>query len=122
MEPPLPEPRFFLAPSPATCQGGGGESLAWTYSDWVTYDISTDGTTRLSQLRLHMQEVSDKIEKERTAGGRTSSSHALERYLEGLKEDEKTLAKALGVDIPNANEQAMFTYNAFRNKSRSTEG
>lgn len=59
--------------------------MAWTYSDYVTYDY---GSARLSQFRLHVQEVSDSIVEEMGDGGSTISSNALQRYLDGLMTSE----------------------------------
>lgn len=55
--------------------------MAWTYSDYVTYDY---GATRLSRFRSHIQEVSDKISAEMSAGGRSRSTNALQSYLNSL--------------------------------------
>lgn len=68
---------------------------AWTYSDWVTYD--TGSATRLTRLRLHIQEVSDAISTgnySNTKGSRDKD--AIERYLESLHRKEAEEASAAG--------------------------
>lgn len=60
----------------------------WTYSDWIT---QTNQATRLTRLRLHIQEVSEK-----TLGSKTRTGAYFpvsDEYLKSLKDDEKTLAK-----------------------------
>jgi hypothetical protein len=67
---------------------------AWTYSDWVTYESGS--ASRLSRLRLHVQEVSDRIAETPTSvagdGGSASwSPHS--DYLKTLLAEEKSLAQ-----------------------------
>jgi len=52
--------------------------MAWTYSDYATYDY---GAARLTRFRLHVQEVSDKIGAEMSDGGASRSTNALQSYL-----------------------------------------
>jgi hypothetical protein len=66
--------------------------LAWTYSDWIT---QTTDSTRLTRLRLHIQEVSDKITQEVSSGGNSRSSSALQAYLADIRKEEKSLAAAV---------------------------
>lgn len=66
---------------------------AWTYSDWIT---QTDASTRLSRLRLHVQEVSDAMANPQ---GVNSSSHGVQKfdlqgYLKELRAEESSLAAA----------------------------
>jgi hypothetical protein len=59
--------------------------MAWTYSDWVTY---ADGSSKLSRLRLHVQEVSDKLSSaDYSTEGLSVSRGNLPGYLAGLKDD-----------------------------------
>lgn len=66
--------------------------MAWTYSDWVTEGTGT--ALRLSRLRLHIQEVSDKVQGQKYSadGGTTldNRDHSLGRYLDSLHRREKT--------------------------------
>lgn len=66
---------------------------AWTYSDWVT--LESGSSSRLSQLRLHIQEVSDRIAETPTSvsgdGGAASWSQHSD-YLKTLLAEEKSLA------------------------------
>lgn len=55
--------------------------MAWSYSDWLTESY---GSTRLSKLRSHIQEVSDALSAELTAGAQSRSTHAVQRYLDTL--------------------------------------
>lgn len=65
--------------------------MAWTYSDWVTE--ATGSTTRLSKLRLHIQEVSDAIQSgDFAVQGLSVSKSSLQSYLSDLKADEEKLA------------------------------
>jgi len=67
-------------------------SPAWTYSDWITYDNGS--LTRLSRLRLHIQEVSDFISTgDYTVQGRSLDKSQVERYLEKLMAKEKEESK-----------------------------
>jgi hypothetical protein len=59
--------------------------MAWVYSDYVTYSY---GATRLSEFRLHIQEVSDALTAEMTSGGRSHSTSAIQTYLQTLKDAE----------------------------------
>ena len=72
--------------------------MAWTYSDWITQSTLT---TRLSRLRLHIQEVSAKIDIEIAGDGKSRASATLGRYYEKLIDQEAALAKrvqAQGLD------------------------
>ena len=58
---------------------------AWTYSDWITY--IPGNSTRLSRLRLHIVEVSDRISTGDSATDRESHSYSyLKDYLSKLHE------------------------------------
>lgn len=82
--------------------------MAWTYSDWIT---QTSGSTRLSQLRLHIQEVSNAIQANQTinVNGRQIGKFALVDYLKQLRADEKELSAALGESPYAAGQRAAFT-------------
>lgn len=70
-------------------------ATTWTYSDWVTYDPGS--ATRISRLRLHIQEVSDRISQgDFTTEGKAHSYGYLESYLKELhsKEKEETATSA----------------------------
>ena len=71
--------------------------MAWTYSDWVTLD--NVGNARLARLRLHIQEVSDRITEELSSSGRSISSASLTQYLKDLKSEENQF----GSNGPRAN-------------------
>lgn len=65
---------------------------AWTYSDWITK--TTGSTERLERLRLHIQEVSDKLKAgSYSVTGRSVQRYETERYLAGLRADEKIEAE-----------------------------
>jgi len=59
--------------------------MAWTYSDYVTYDYGDD---RLTRFRAHVQEVSEEIARERSGKGRSVASQALQKYLDTLLDRE----------------------------------
>jgi len=62
-------------------------AATWTYSDWVTYDPGS--STRLSRLRLHIQEVSDRISQGSFSTEGKSHDYAyLESYLKQLHDKE----------------------------------
>lgn len=68
---------------------------AWTYSDWIT--LSPGSEARLTRLRLHIQEVSDRISTGNYSNPKGShDKDALQRELESLRKAEKaeTLASA----------------------------
>lgn len=95
--------------------------MAWNYSDYVTYSPATDGATRLSRLRSHIQEVSDKITAEMSSAGASYAARERRAYLDGLKREEIELEKRLGL-AESANAQAgRLVYAGLRNRRRSTE-
>ena len=59
----------------------------WVYSNWITLD----GAARLTQLRLHIQEVSDFIQGTAVRG--TSVTAVDPQYLANLMREEKELAQ-----------------------------
>ena len=59
--------------------------MAWTYSDYVTYDY---GSSRLSRFRLHLQEVMDALTAEVSANGRSKSTETIGEYLTNLQKRE----------------------------------
>jgi hypothetical protein len=61
--------------------------MSWTYEDYITMD----GSARLTQLRLHIQEVSNKLTQETSADGKSRSSSTLQAYLKTLKDEELSL-------------------------------
>ena len=74
-------------------------AAAWTYSDWITYDPGN--ATRISRLRLHIQEVSDKISEGDFSSEQKSNSYGyLQSYLDKLmgqeKEEAATAAASAG--------------------------
>lgn len=72
--------------------------MAWGYSDWIT---QTDLPTRLARLRRHIQEVTDKIGREHTAGDQATSSRELRAYLEVLTKREAELMAQPGATGEN---------------------
>ncbi len=64
---------------------------AWDYSDYITYERGD--STRLTRLRLHIQEVSDFISTGSvTLEGQSVSKGDLQRYLADLRDEEKELS------------------------------
>lgn len=61
--------------------------MAWDYSDWVTLS----GTTRLTRLQLHIQEVSNKLTENYSIAGRSKQVDPLQKYLDSLYERENQL-------------------------------
>ncbi len=61
--------------------------MAWTYSDYVTLD----GSARLTRIRLHIQEVSDRITENYSVANRSKQVDPLEKYLERMQDQEKAL-------------------------------
>jgi len=67
----------------------------WTYSDWITYD--EDSSTRLTRLRLHIQEVSDFLSTgDYNINGRSVDKSALQGQLKILYEKEEEESKKAG--------------------------
>ena len=64
----------------------------WTYSGWINLD---DGSAaRLTQLRLHIQEVSDFISSGNyTMNGRSIDKDSLQKMLETLMKKEEAESK-----------------------------
>lgn len=72
--------------------------MAWTYSNWIT-----QATTALefSQLKLHIQEVSDFINtkfQSQGAVGQSAARYQMQQYLDGLMKRYDELRSALGLD------------------------
>ena len=67
--------------------------MAWTYSNWITQSTAS---ARLTNLRLHIQEVSDAVDKERGADGFNESSSANVQLLETLYKRLDKLEAAAG--------------------------
>ena len=68
--------------------------MSWTYSDWPTKSTSA---LQLTQLNLHIQEVSDKISNERAADGYSQGSSGLATYLQNLMTQRDKLLQTPGV-------------------------
>jgi len=71
---------------------------AWSYADWITYAESTaaEVTAKLTRLRLHMQEVSQAVTADVSAGSKSRSTGSLNEYLRDLRADEKRLMTRAG--------------------------
>ena len=71
--------------------------MAWTYSDWPTY--TSGSADRLSRLRLHIQEVTNRLEDGSYAADNGTiiddRSQNLPSYLTTLLKREKELDKAV---------------------------
>lgn len=66
---------------------------AWTYSDWIIY--ASGDATRLSRLRLHIQEVSNAIKSgSYSVEGRSRDLAEIQAYLTALLAREKEEATA----------------------------
>lgn len=72
--------------------------MAWTYSDWIT---TSDATARLTQLRLHIKEVTDVLQKPRSQGAldQQMSRFELDSYITRLMSERARLEEALGLDL-----------------------
>lgn len=60
----------------------------WTYSDYIT---ETSDSERLTKLRQHIHEVSERLSEELSGGGQAISTNNLSNYLKDLKAEEKEL-------------------------------
>lgn len=69
--------------------------MAWNYSNWVTMQ----GASRVSQLSLHIQEVSDRITENYSIAGRSKGVDPLNAYIGKLWESYNTL----GGNTPRTN-------------------
>jgi hypothetical protein len=71
--------------------------MAWTYSHWVT--VSTQAS-RVTTLRAHIDEVSQRVGQEVTADGKSVSSTAMQKYLDSLMkrldQEERKLSAGSG--------------------------
>lgn len=65
----------------------------WTYASWITV---SDSTTRLAQLRLHIQEVTQKIHSAGGVDGTNLNPTNLNEYLSGLMAREQELGRQVG--------------------------
>lgn len=78
---------------------------AWTYSNWIT--LAAGSTARLERLRLHIQEVSDRISQGNfSSEGKAHAYDYLQSYLSDLhkREKEESVASAA-----TTGERATFT-------------
>jgi len=64
--------------------------MAWTYSDWVTL---TSKSSRLTRLRLHIQEVVDELSASVSADGVSFNPSPLTNYLKMLEAKETALQR-----------------------------
>lgn len=62
--------------------------MAWTYNDWPSQSTTAAQVTR---LKLHMEEVSEAIQADTSAGDRSRSSGNLVTYYQGLEARLKDL-------------------------------
>lgn len=65
--------------------------MAWSYSSWITLT----GQARLTQLRLHIQEITNAITAGVTADGESVSPGNLNPVLDRLLDTEKELSATL---------------------------
>lgn len=80
---------------------------AWTYSDWITY--ATGNATRISRLRLHIQEVSDRISNGSFATeGKSHDYGLLQDYLAELMRTE-TAEASIGDSVATTPSRVSFT-------------
>lgn len=66
--------------------------MAWTYSDW---DQQSTTVARLTRLRLHIQEVADKIQADVSAHGYSRQSSPNNQLYESLVAQKAVLEKRL---------------------------
>ena len=74
-----------------------GIFMAWTYSDYITMT----GSAKLTELRLHIKEVSDAIQGKQTMNtdGRNMSKFDLTKYLqETLIPEEHRMTKEVAAE------------------------
>lgn len=69
--------------------------MAWTYSDWIT---QTSADTRLSRLRLHIQEVADALTASYQSDGTSYNPAHLNTYLSGLHQQEAGLTAGSNIN------------------------
>jgi hypothetical protein len=82
-------------------------SPSWTYSDWITY--ATGDSLRLSRLRLHIQEVSDRISAGNYATeGKSHDFGSIASYLADLQRKEITEA-TVGDAVATSPKRCSFT-------------
>lgn len=67
--------------------------MAWTYSNWRSQATAAD---QLASLKLHIQEVADKLSAEVGAHGYSKSTNVLNDYLKRLEDRADTLSAAAG--------------------------
>jgi hypothetical protein len=65
---------------------------AWQYADWRS--MSSDAE-RLARLRLHIEEVTQKMGPDVSGGGMSVSSGNLDGMLQRLEDEERSLASAV---------------------------
>ena len=59
--------------------------MAWTYSDWIE---QTDAATRVTRLRSHIREVSDRVTGATSKpDGESYNPDVLQKYLAELREE-----------------------------------
>lgn len=66
--------------------------MAWTYSDWITLT----GSSRLTRLRLYIQELSDALTAATTSNGESYNPQLLQSEIARLSGIERDLASELG--------------------------
>ncbi|PCI07953.1 hypothetical protein COB72_09300 [bacterium] len=66
--------------------------MAYAYSDYITMD---DGVAKRTQLRLHIQEVSQGVTPDVAKGGSSRSSGQMAVYLQSLKDELRELNRTV---------------------------
>ncbi|MEM8757515.1 MAG: hypothetical protein AAGF47_07015 [Planctomycetota bacterium] len=67
--------------------------MAWTYSDWVTIKSRAD---RLARLRLHVQEISEKIDIDYEADGFKRLASPVRLYYDRMMKEVERLERVGG--------------------------
>lgn len=71
----------------------------YLYSDWITIN---DKASRLARLRLHIQEIEDKLDNERGSDGQNEGSSSIQQRLHDLSLKEAELDRAVNRGSPVA--------------------
>lgn len=70
--------------------------MAWTYANWVTMERGS--TQRVETLRLHVQEVSEKVTASVQAAGTATDAATVQAYLDRLMSRLDLEERAAGLD------------------------
>lgn len=89
--------------------------MAWTYANWPSQSTPA---LRLTRLNLHIEEVSQKVQQELGADGKSRGSSSVQNYLDTLFAERDKLEKRVERTTASDGASGMFSQVRFREVDR----